>query len=161
MVGRRWLLVAAEATWYSWRQIISSGGTLYQPVAMVTSQGQVLTQALPPGAIQIQNSQVKLSSHSVLGKHLTINSQCAVFERVSFCCTKPPQAHIFWALSEHSLSLTKWKSCILMTMIFSDLVGNLSQVRTCTWNWLFYSDHVLMWCLLWRWIFSNSVVQPH
>nr|XP_020469175.1 homeobox protein PKNOX2 isoform X3 [Monopterus albus] len=33
------------------------GGTLYQPVAMVTSQGQVLTQALPPGTIQIQNSQ--------------------------------------------------------------------------------------------------------
>uniref|UniRef100_A0AAV2JC76 MEIS N-terminal domain-containing protein n=1 Tax=Knipowitschia caucasica TaxID=637954 RepID=A0AAV2JC76_KNICA len=38
---------------------VVSGGTLYQPVAMVTSQGQVLTQGLPPGTIQIQNSQVK------------------------------------------------------------------------------------------------------
>uniref|UniRef100_A0A673A9N2 Pbx/knotted 1 homeobox 2 n=1 Tax=Sphaeramia orbicularis TaxID=375764 RepID=A0A673A9N2_9TELE len=36
---------------------VVSGGTLYQPVAMVTSQGQVLTQALPSGTIQIQNSQ--------------------------------------------------------------------------------------------------------
>lgn len=34
------------------------GGTLYQPVTMVTSQGQVLTQAIPQGTIQIQNAQV-------------------------------------------------------------------------------------------------------
>uniref|UniRef100_A0A8C5EJK8 Homeobox protein PKNOX2-like n=1 Tax=Gouania willdenowi TaxID=441366 RepID=A0A8C5EJK8_GOUWI len=39
---------------------VVSGGTLYQPVAMVTSQGQVLTQTLAPGSIQIQNSQVNL-----------------------------------------------------------------------------------------------------
>uniref|UniRef100_A0A3B5MWJ6 Pbx/knotted 1 homeobox 2 n=1 Tax=Xiphophorus couchianus TaxID=32473 RepID=A0A3B5MWJ6_9TELE len=41
-------------------------GTLYQPVAMVTSQGQVLTQALPPGTIQIQNSQVNVDLSSLL-----------------------------------------------------------------------------------------------
>ncbi|CAO2635540.1 Homeobox protein PKNOX2, partial [Lemmus lemmus] len=33
------------------------GGALYQPVTMVTSQGQVVTQAIPQGAIQIQNTQ--------------------------------------------------------------------------------------------------------
>ncbi|KTF94931.1 hypothetical protein cypCar_00050079, partial [Cyprinus carpio] len=38
---------------------VVSGGTLYQPVAMVTSQGQVLTQGLPHGTIQIQNNQIK------------------------------------------------------------------------------------------------------
>ncbi|KAM4704167.1 homeobox protein PKNOX2 isoform 3-T4 [Rhinophrynus dorsalis] len=36
---------------------VVSGGALYQPVAMVTSQGQVVTQAIPQGAIQIQNAQ--------------------------------------------------------------------------------------------------------
>ncbi|XP_063292823.1 homeobox protein PKNOX2 isoform X3 [Pelobates fuscus] len=36
---------------------VVSGGALYQPVAMVTSQGQVVTQALTQGAIQIQNAQ--------------------------------------------------------------------------------------------------------
>lgn len=70
MAVRMWLPVAAEATWYSWRQIIPSGGTLYHPVAMVTSQGQVLTQALPPGTIQIQNSQVKLSDWWCFGRHI-------------------------------------------------------------------------------------------
>ncbi|XP_038153778.1 homeobox protein PKNOX2 isoform X2 [Cyprinodon tularosa] len=45
---------------------VVSGGTLYQPVAMVTSQGQVLTQALPPGSIQIQNSQVNVDLASLL-----------------------------------------------------------------------------------------------
>ncbi|KAK9536032.1 hypothetical protein VZT92_005852 [Zoarces viviparus] len=45
---------------------VVSGGTLYQPVAMVTSQGQMLTQALPPGTIQIQNSQVNLDLSSLL-----------------------------------------------------------------------------------------------
>ncbi|NXH16811.1 PKNX2 protein, partial [Bucco capensis] len=34
------------------------GGTLYQPVTMVTSQGQVLTQAITPSALQIPNAQV-------------------------------------------------------------------------------------------------------
>ncbi|XP_038844903.1 homeobox protein PKNOX2-like isoform X1 [Salvelinus namaycush] len=45
---------------------VVSGGTLYQPVAMVTSQGQVLTQGLPQGTIQIQNSQVNLDLASLL-----------------------------------------------------------------------------------------------
>uniref|UniRef100_A0A8C5AWT8 Pbx/knotted 1 homeobox 2 n=1 Tax=Gadus morhua TaxID=8049 RepID=A0A8C5AWT8_GADMO len=45
---------------------VVSGGTLYQPVAMVTSQGQVLTQGLPPGTIQIQNSQMNLDLSSLL-----------------------------------------------------------------------------------------------
>uniref|UniRef100_A0A8C2FY18 Pbx/knotted 1 homeobox 2 n=1 Tax=Cyprinus carpio TaxID=7962 RepID=A0A8C2FY18_CYPCA len=44
---------------------VVSGGTLYQPVAMVTSQGQVLTQGLPQG-IQIQNNQVNLDLSSLL-----------------------------------------------------------------------------------------------
>ncbi|NWH56554.1 PKNX2 protein, partial [Geococcyx californianus] len=35
-----------------------SGGSLYQPVTMVTSQGQVLAQAIAPGALQIPNTQV-------------------------------------------------------------------------------------------------------
>ncbi|ELV10326.1 Homeobox protein PKNOX1 [Tupaia chinensis] len=34
------------------------GGTVYQPVTVVTPQGQVVTQALSPGTIRIQNSQL-------------------------------------------------------------------------------------------------------
>ncbi|XP_014379271.1 homeobox protein PKNOX2 isoform X1 [Alligator sinensis] len=45
---------------------VVSGGTLYQPVTMVTSQGQVVTQAIPQGAIQIQNTQVNLDLTSLL-----------------------------------------------------------------------------------------------
>nr|XP_033773996.1 homeobox protein PKNOX2 isoform X6 [Geotrypetes seraphini] len=41
------------------------GGALYQPVTMVTSQGQV-TQAIPQGAIQVQNMQVNLDLTSLL-----------------------------------------------------------------------------------------------
>uniref|UniRef100_A0A8C0W2V9 Homeobox domain-containing protein n=1 Tax=Castor canadensis TaxID=51338 RepID=A0A8C0W2V9_CASCN len=40
---------------------VVSGGALYQPVTMVTSQGQVVTQAIPQGAIQIQNTQVSVN----------------------------------------------------------------------------------------------------
>ncbi|XP_048471422.1 homeobox protein PKNOX2 isoform X3 [Rhincodon typus] len=36
---------------------VVTGGTIYQPVTMVTSQGQVVTQAIPQGTIQIQNTQ--------------------------------------------------------------------------------------------------------
>ncbi|KAM4652540.1 homeobox protein PKNOX2 isoform 3-T5 [Discoglossus pictus] len=36
---------------------VVSGGALYQPVTMVTTQGQVVTQAIPQGALQIQNAQ--------------------------------------------------------------------------------------------------------
>lgn len=32
---------------------------MYQPVTVVTPQGQVVTQALSPGTIRIQNSQVR------------------------------------------------------------------------------------------------------
>ncbi|XP_051541043.1 uncharacterized protein LOC127433306 isoform X3 [Myxocyprinus asiaticus] len=42
---------------------VVSGGTLYQPVTMLTSQGQVLTQGLPQG---IQNNQVNLDLSSLL-----------------------------------------------------------------------------------------------
>ncbi|XP_070622053.1 homeobox protein PKNOX2 isoform X8 [Erythrolamprus reginae] len=45
---------------------VVTGGALYQPVTMVTSQGQVLTQAIPQGAIQIQNAQVNLDLTSLL-----------------------------------------------------------------------------------------------
>lgn len=34
------------------------GGTVYQPVTVVTPQGQVVTQALSPGTIRVQNNQV-------------------------------------------------------------------------------------------------------
>ncbi|XP_069059066.1 homeobox protein PKNOX1 isoform X2 [Pleurodeles waltl] len=37
-----------------------SGGTVYQPVTVVTPQGQVMTQTLSPGTIRIQNSQLQL-----------------------------------------------------------------------------------------------------
>uniref|UniRef100_A0A8C1VFU1 Pbx/knotted 1 homeobox 1.2 n=1 Tax=Cyprinus carpio TaxID=7962 RepID=A0A8C1VFU1_CYPCA len=36
------------------------GGTVYQPVTVVTPQGQVVTQTLSPGTIRIQNSQLQL-----------------------------------------------------------------------------------------------------
>ncbi|XP_030635967.1 homeobox protein PKNOX1 isoform X1 [Chanos chanos] len=39
---------------------VVAGGTVYQPVTVVTPQGQVVTQALSPGTIRIQNSQLQL-----------------------------------------------------------------------------------------------------
>ncbi|XP_064413231.1 homeobox protein PKNOX1.1 [Latimeria chalumnae] len=36
-----------------------AGGTVYQPVTVVTPQGQVVTQALSPGTVRIQNSQLQ------------------------------------------------------------------------------------------------------
>ncbi|XP_048471420.1 homeobox protein PKNOX2 isoform X2 [Rhincodon typus] len=45
---------------------VVTGGTIYQPVTMVTSQGQVVTQAIPQGTIQIQNTQVNLELTSLL-----------------------------------------------------------------------------------------------
>lgn len=44
--------------------LFCTGGALYQPVTMVTSQGQVLAQAITPGALQIPNAQVSLASFS-------------------------------------------------------------------------------------------------
>ncbi|KAJ8352589.1 hypothetical protein SKAU_G00240650 [Synaphobranchus kaupii] len=37
-----------------------AGGTVYQPITVVTSQGQLVTQALSPGTIRIQNTQLQL-----------------------------------------------------------------------------------------------------
>ncbi|KFQ15063.1 Homeobox protein PKNOX2, partial [Leptosomus discolor] len=48
------------------RAFSSLGGALYQPVTMVTSQGQVLAQAIAPGALQIPNAQVNLDLTSLL-----------------------------------------------------------------------------------------------
>ncbi|KAJ8282229.1 hypothetical protein COCON_G00047480 [Conger conger] len=39
---------------------VVTGGTVYQPITVVTPQGQVVTQALSPGTIRIQNSQLQL-----------------------------------------------------------------------------------------------------
>jgi len=38
--------------------VVFPGGTVYQPVTVVTPQGQVVTQALSPGTIRVQNNQV-------------------------------------------------------------------------------------------------------
>nr|XP_020671020.1 homeobox protein PKNOX1-like [Pogona vitticeps] len=43
-----------------------AGGAVYQPVTVVTPQGQVVTQALSPGTIRIQNSQVCSVLHIVI-----------------------------------------------------------------------------------------------
>ncbi|XP_052600480.1 homeobox protein PKNOX1 isoform X3 [Peromyscus californicus insignis] len=43
-----------------------AGGTVYQPVTVVTPQGQVVTQALSPGTIRIQNSQLQLQLNQEL-----------------------------------------------------------------------------------------------
>ncbi|KAG9328000.1 hypothetical protein JZ751_016981 [Albula glossodonta] len=39
---------------------VVAGGTVYQPVTVVTPQGQVVTQAISPGTIRIQNTQLQL-----------------------------------------------------------------------------------------------------
>ncbi|XP_036396212.1 homeobox protein PKNOX1-like isoform X2 [Megalops cyprinoides] len=39
---------------------VVAGGTVYQPVTVVTPQGQVVTQTLSPGTIRIQNTQLQL-----------------------------------------------------------------------------------------------------
>lgn len=43
-----------------------AGGAVYQPVTVVTPQGQVVTQALSPGTIRIQNSQLQLQLNQEL-----------------------------------------------------------------------------------------------
>ncbi|XP_073441007.1 homeobox protein PKNOX2 isoform X1 [Dendrobates tinctorius] len=55
---------------------VVSGGALYQPVAMVTSQGQVVTQAIPQGAIQIQNAQGAMNLMDI--KHISYSGFSAV-----------------------------------------------------------------------------------
>ncbi|XP_029690415.1 homeobox protein PKNOX1.1 isoform X1 [Takifugu rubripes] len=47
----------------SWHTTPPSGGTVYQPVTVVTPQGQVVTQALSPGTIRVQNNQLQLQFH--------------------------------------------------------------------------------------------------
>ncbi|XP_076011305.1 homeobox protein PKNOX1.1 isoform X1 [Genypterus blacodes] len=49
-----------------WHTTPSSGGTVYQPVTVVTPQGQVVTQALSPGTIRVQNNQLQLQFHQDL-----------------------------------------------------------------------------------------------
>lgn len=44
-----------------------AGGTVYQPVTVVTPQGQVVGQALSPANIRIQNSQLQLQLSQDLG----------------------------------------------------------------------------------------------
>ncbi len=43
---------------FGWNDCFCAGNTVYQPVTVVTPQGQVVTQAISPGTIHIQNSQV-------------------------------------------------------------------------------------------------------
>ncbi|XP_062869862.1 homeobox protein PKNOX2 [Trichomycterus rosablanca] len=59
-------LPQSNVTMTSINSQVVSGGTMYQPVTMVTSQGQLLTQTLPQGTIQIQNTQVNLDLSSLL-----------------------------------------------------------------------------------------------
>ncbi|XP_037542694.1 homeobox protein PKNOX1.1 [Nematolebias whitei] len=45
---------------------VVTGGTVYQPVTVVTPQGQMMTQALSPGTIRVQNNQLQLQFHQDL-----------------------------------------------------------------------------------------------
>ncbi|XP_035994662.1 homeobox protein PKNOX1.1 isoform X3 [Fundulus heteroclitus] len=45
---------------------VVTGSTVYQPVTVVTPQGQVVTQALSPGTIRLQNNQLQLQFHQDL-----------------------------------------------------------------------------------------------
>ncbi|XP_068602020.1 homeobox protein PKNOX1.1 [Brachionichthys hirsutus] len=45
---------------------VVAGGTVYQPVTVVTPQGQVVTQTLSPGTIRVQNNQLQLQFHQDL-----------------------------------------------------------------------------------------------
>ncbi|XP_061082977.1 homeobox protein PKNOX1-like isoform X2 [Conger conger] len=49
-------VVAGMSPWHT----THTGGTVYQPVTVVTPQGQVVTQAISPGTIRIQNTQLQL-----------------------------------------------------------------------------------------------------
>lgn len=51
-----------------------AGNALYQPVTVVTPQGQVVTQAISPGTIHIQSSQVCIIAHTTF-KHFKHRSQ--------------------------------------------------------------------------------------
>ncbi|MEQ2213003.1 Homeobox protein pknox1 [Xenoophorus captivus] len=45
---------------------VVTGSAVYQPVTVVTPQGQVVTQALSPGTIRVQNNQLQLQFHQDL-----------------------------------------------------------------------------------------------
>ncbi|XP_028292271.1 homeobox protein PKNOX1.1 isoform X4 [Gouania willdenowi] len=45
---------------------VVAGGTVYQPVTVVTPQGQVVTQTLSPGTLRVQNNQLQLQFHQDL-----------------------------------------------------------------------------------------------
>ncbi|KAJ3592091.1 hypothetical protein NHX12_007220 [Muraenolepis orangiensis] len=45
---------------------VVSGGTVYQPVTLVTPQGQLMTQSISPGTIRVQNNQLQLQFHQDL-----------------------------------------------------------------------------------------------
>ncbi|KAL4609099.1 homeobox protein PKNOX1 [Arapaima gigas] len=45
---------------------VVAGGTVYQPVTVVTPQGQVVTQALSPATIRIQNTELQVQVHQDL-----------------------------------------------------------------------------------------------
>ncbi|KAJ8367200.1 hypothetical protein AAFF_G00324430 [Aldrovandia affinis] len=49
-------VVAGMSPWHT----THTGGTVYQPVTVVTPQGQLVTQAISPGTIRIQNTQLQL-----------------------------------------------------------------------------------------------------
>ncbi|XP_059417549.1 homeobox protein PKNOX1-like isoform X3 [Carassius carassius] len=49
---------------------VVTGNTVYQPVTVVTPQGQVVTQAISPGTIHIQNSQVWMTLQQSTHTHL-------------------------------------------------------------------------------------------
>ncbi|XP_036419299.1 homeobox protein PKNOX1 [Colossoma macropomum] len=78
---------------------VVSGGTVYQPVTVVTPEGQVVTQALSPGTIHIQNSQLQLqlnqdlsflsqdegsskSKRGILPKHATSIMRSWLFQHI-------------------------------------------------------------------------------
>ncbi|KAM9802218.1 homeobox protein PKNOX1.1 isoform 4-T6 [Syngnathus typhle] len=50
----------------SWHTTTQTGGTVYQPVTVVTHQGQVVTQAISPGTLRVQNNQLQLRFHQDL-----------------------------------------------------------------------------------------------
>ncbi|XP_059355637.1 homeobox protein PKNOX1.1 isoform X2 [Carassius carassius] len=51
-----------------------AGNAVYQPVTVVTPQGQVVTQAISPGTIHIQNSQVWMTLQQSTHKHVYSDS---------------------------------------------------------------------------------------
>ncbi|KAI4897353.1 hypothetical protein NFI96_002522 [Prochilodus magdalenae] len=78
---------------------VVSGGTVYQPVTVLTPEGQVVTQALSPGTIHIQNSQLQLqlnqdlsflsqdegsskSKRGILPKHATSVMRSWLFQHI-------------------------------------------------------------------------------